>query len=376
MMWKFKHIAVLLLLLFFSGCITMFVPEVYEDQELLVVEGLITDQPGANSVKISKSLPFGKKSAAKPVKGCIVNIRDDLGNVFILAESPGGIYKTDPASFRGMVGRVYTLNIKTNDASLLNYSYTSLPMEMKPVPEIDSMYYRRITLQDNNVYASLQEGAQIYLNTYDQTSGCKFYRWDYSETWEFHIPFPVENRVCWLSNNSTEIKIKNTSVLSENRIENYPIIFISNNSDRLKERYSILVDQYSLNEDEFGYWEKLQNISQNVGSLYDVTPGAVPSNIFCVEDPNQKALGYFSVSAKSSKRFFIDDLFYGIVNLYRDCVADTINGPASVPIPGLGSYVWILDDKSLERPPFRVITEIKGCADCTVRGTNVKPDFW
>ena len=179
-----------------------------------------------------------------------------------------------------------------------------------------------------------------------------------------------------MSSNSSKIQIKNTSVLSEDRIEKFPLIFIDNNTDRLKARYSILVDQYSLNEDEFGYWEKMQNISQNVGGLYDVTPGAVPSNIFCVEDPNEEALGYFSVSAKSSRRLFIEEIFWGIINLYRDCVADTINGPASVPIPGLGTYVWILEDKSLEIPPFRVITEIKGCADCTVRGTNVKPDFW
>jgi hypothetical protein len=27
-------------------------------------------------------------------------------------------------------------------------------------------------------------------------------------------------------------------------------------------------------------------------------------------------------------------------------------------------------------PPERVITTTKGCADCTVRGTIIEPDFW
>ncbi len=376
MMKTFKYIPFLVLLITLAGCITKFVPDVYEDRELLVVEGLITDQPGVNTVKLSKSLPLGKIVNAKPVKGCHVSITDDLGNTSLFSETEDGVYTTDSASFRGEVGRVYTLNIETNDASLQNYTYTSLPMEMRPVPGIDTLYYEKLLLAERTQFYQQQEGCQVYLETHDPSSECKFYRWDYTETWEFRLPFPVANRVCWLSNNSSKIQIKNTSVLSEDRIERYPLIFIDNNTDRLKARYSILVDQYSLNEDEFGYWEKMQNISQNVGSLYDVTPGAVPSNIFCVEDPGQKALGYFSVSAKSSKRLFIEEIFWGIINLYQDCVADTINGPASVPIPGLGTYVWILEDRSLERPAFRVITEIKGCADCTVRGTNVKPDFW
>lgn len=372
----YKHIPFLVLFIILAGCITNFVPDVYEDRELIVVEGLVTDQPGVNTIKISKSLPLGKKANAKPVKKCTVSLTDDLGITTYLTETDDGVYETDPASFRGEVGRVYILNIKTNDASFKNYTYTSLPMEMKPVPGIDTLYYEKLLLAERTIFAQKQEGVQVYLETHDPTSECKFYRWDYTETWEFRLPFPVTNRVCWLSSNSSKIQIKNTSVLSEDRIEKFPLIFIDNNTDRLKARYSILVDQYSLNEDEFGYWEKMQNISQNVGGLYDVTPGAVPSNIFCVEDPNEEALGYFSVSAKSSRRLFIEEIFWGIINLYRDCVADTINGPASVPIPGLGTYVWILEDKSLEIPPFRVITEIKGCADCTVRGTNVKPDFW
>jgi hypothetical protein len=38
-----------------AGCIVQFVPDLDEVQELLVVEGLITDQPGPNTVKLSKS---------------------------------------------------------------------------------------------------------------------------------------------------------------------------------------------------------------------------------------------------------------------------------------------------------------------------------
>jgi hypothetical protein len=139
-------------------------------------------------------------------------------------------------------------------------------------------------------------------------------------------------------------------------------------------KYSILVNQYSLNEDEYLYWEKLQNIGEQVGGLYDIIPSSVPSNVFSLVDPNEKVLGYFSVSAITSKRIFIKDYFAGTVTPYTDarCIADTI--PGNGPIKDLNYTVWILVQSSL--PPYIVTTNDEGCADCTLRGTNVKPDFW
>lgn len=365
------------MLLLFSGCITQFIPEIDENQELIVVEGLVTDQPEANFVKISKSMPLGTKSSAIPVSGCTVYIIDDLGVSTPLYQIEPGIYATDISTFRGVIGRKYTLRIFTNNNTPNRYSYQSSPMEMKPVPAIDSVYFEKVLIKEKSGAYPAQEGCQIYLDTHDSQDKCKFFRWDFAETWEFQLPFsyPVNNR-CWVSENSSVINIKNTSILSDNIIKGYPLIFISNASDRLKEKYSILINQYSVNQEEFDYWEKLQNFTEQVGSLYDITPASIPSNITCIENPGEIALGYFSVSAKSSKRIIIDDYFSGIVNLYSDCIADTVFNGA--PIPNLNVYTWILEDRQPPgfNPPYQVITHTKGCADCTVRGTKIAPPYW
>jgi hypothetical protein len=140
--------------------------------------------------------------------------------------------------------------------------------------------------------------------------------------------------------------------------------------------YSILVKQYSLNEDEYLYWEKLQSITEQVGGLYDIIPSSVPSNVYCVDDPNEKVFGYFSVSANTSKRLFIKENFAGIFTQYteRDCLNDTVFDNA--PIQSLNTYVWIIIDHQVPPPVYQVTTRIKGCYDCTTRGTNIKPDFW
>jgi hypothetical protein len=346
-------------LLLLNSCITKFIPQISENNELLVVEGLITDQPDTNTIKLSKSLPFGKRSAANPLKGCIVTFSDDLGNTFSLTETAAGTYVTDPANFKGVIGRFYTLHINTNSANN-NLNYESFPMEMKPVPPIDSVYYEKVTIQESNEFSGGSEGCQIYLNTHDPTNQCKFYRWEYSETWEYHLPEPYNpvNIICWVSTKSNEINIKNTSVLEESRIIRYPLNFISNLTDRLRIKYSILVNQYSLNEDEYFYWEKLQNITEQVGGLYDIIPSGIPSNVYCLNDPNEKVLGYFSVSANSSKRIFIKDHFAGVINPYTDdaCII----------------YIWVITGNFSHKDS----TFVKGCIDCTVRGTNTAPDFW
>jgi Domain of unknown function (DUF4249) len=373
MMKYTRQILLLFILLILGSCISQFIPQTSEDKQLLVIEGLITDQPGSNTIKLSRSLPLGTKSNAIPVKGCTVSISDDIGNTYFLSETNAGTYLTDSSQFQGSIGRLYTLHITTNNSGS-NHTYESTPIEMKPVPPIDSVYYEKVTLQAGTGTSAAEEGAQIYLNTQDPANQCKYYRWEFSETWEFILPYAVPNKICWISANSNMINIKNTSSISEDKIVRYPLNFVSNQTDRLSVKYSILVNQYSLNEDEYQYWDKLQNMSQQVGSLYDIIPSSVSSNVFCVDNPVEKVLGYFSVSARSSKRIFIKDHFAGQPEPYSadNCVADTIYG--GKPPEGLNTSIWIIITSLM--PPYVVTTYSKGCYDCTVRGTNVEPSFW
>jgi hypothetical protein len=371
-----KQLILFSVILIINSCITQFIPDASEEKELLVVEGLITDQPEINTIKLSLSRPLGQKNVATPLSGCSVSVLEDEHPSYQLTETNPGTYVTDPALFQGKIGSKYILQINTDNTPIGNFSFESVPMELKPVPPVDTIFYETKIIRKHELGPD-DEGIQIYLNTHDPSKSCQFYRWDFTETWEFQLPYYVPNRVCWLTNRSGSIYIKNTSVLAENRINRFPLNFISNETDRLSVKYSVMVNQYSLSEDEFSYWERLQNTSDEVGSLYDLTPASIPGNIRCVDDPNKHVLGYFSVSARSSKRVFIKESLSNIVNLYTDCPSDTIQGPDSIIIPGLDENVWVIYRMNMSgMPPYRVITQQKGCADCSVRGTTVRPDFW
>jgi hypothetical protein len=367
-----KYIILLLPVLILSSCIVSFIPETDEDKDMLVVEGLITDQPGPYVIKLSKSQPLGTKESAKPVKGWQVKVLDDIGGIYTFTEKATGTYVSDPVKFRGIVGRSYTLSIRSSNTPQLTFE--SLPVELKKVPPIDSIYYEKKILKEGTNGGLPDEGCEVYLDTHDPENKSRFYRWEFNETWEFRLPFDVPNSRCWLSYNSVKINVKSTKAFAEDRVTKYPINFISNTSDRLKQKYSMLISQYSLSEDEFNYWDKLQNVTQQVGGLYDITPATIPSNIWCNEDPNELVLGYFSVSAVASKRIFIKDVFFGQINLYNDCISDTVSG--SGVIPNLGVSVWVVLTLNDAFPPKRVLTDKQGCADCTVRGSKIKPLYW
>lgn len=372
----YGHIILSLFLILAGGCVSQFIPEVSESQVLLVVEGLITDQPGVNTIKISKSVPLDQRYTFRPLTNCAVTITDDAGNIYVLTEASDGTYKTDSAQFRGVVGRRYQLGIKVNDVAFSFGSYESIPMEMKAVPPIDSVWYEKVPLRFFSNGVPQEEGCQIYLDTHDPEGKCKFYRWTFTETWQISIPYPTPKNICWTSENSDLIKIKTTNSLVEDRINSYPLLFISNNTDRLQTKYSILTQQYSLNEDEFDYWSRLRSISEENGGLYDVTPASINGNIFNVDDPYEQVLGFFSVSAVASNRLFIPGNFAGQKNLYNDCVTDTsyVMNPDS--IPGINENIWLLMRFDYGMPPYLVLSRYQRCADCTTRGTLVEPSFW
>ena len=120
-----------------------------------------------------------------------------------------------------------------------------------------------------------------------------------------------------------------------------------------------------------------QNSREQTGGIYDIIPATIPNNIFCVENTYKKVLGFFSVSAMSSKRLFIKDNFIAVNNMYSKCLNDTVftNKPDTVPALA-GGYYWVVENHINDMPPYLIYTFDFGCVDCTARGTAIKPDFW
>jgi len=370
---KILRLFIFLLLIFLTGnCITPFFPEAEEEMDMLVVSGMITDLYGVNSVRLTRSVPLERENIERPYRYCSVIIKDDLDNVFNLTENKPGLYETDPEQFQGEVGREYKLIINNNRPGENNHVYESPFIELIQVPPIDSVYYEKV---DEDSHFGTVNACQILLDTQDPFNKCRNFRWDFTETWEFHLPYDsVEHRICWITQNSQYIRIKSTSLMSESKIKGFPLYYIPPYSDRFEVKYSILVNQYSITGQEYDYWQKVQNMAENVGSLYDVVPMSIAGNMYCTDDSAEMVLGYFSVSSVTSKRIFIKDHFEGLTDRYADCPYKKVYRLED--IQGLGSLYWIIDHQYDGPVEYWMLTRFEDCADCRLRGTDVEPSFW
>ena len=364
-----KIIIIITFILSTSSCITQFIPETDEYRNIIVIEGLLTNEERSNTIKISRTRPIDVSGVSSPLINAFVDIIDDDGNHYIVPEKRPGIYSTDSLVFRGVSGRKYKLRVQTEDQI-----FESDLMLMGEVPPIDSLYAKFNFYDDGYEYPPLY-AYDVFFDSEDPQNTNRYYRWTYEEVWEYHLPWhypPPSKSICWVTEHSNDIIIKNTSAMESGRIKEYPLVYLDNrSSEKLSHKYSILLKQYSISEQEYLYWENMKKIRDDIGGLYDPIPMSIKGNIHSVNDPKTNVLGFFSVSSVAAKRLFIknDTIKMRIPGAY--CVTDTLK--TLVNVSGLGKYIFVLEE--IDGVGFLVST-FPQCADCTLRGSNIKPLFW
>jgi hypothetical protein len=106
-----------------------------KNEKILVVDGTVTNDAGPYVIKLSQAVPFGKTNQVF-VRNAKVYVTDDLNNKYDFTEKVVGQYFSDSASFRGEIGRVYTLFIQTAEG----IKYKSNPCKIEEESKIDSIY--------------------------------------------------------------------------------------------------------------------------------------------------------------------------------------------------------------------------------------------
>lgn len=381
---KYHMMAVLVVLLLFKACIDPYEPEINETQEVMVIDGIITDDPGLHQVKISVSTPYGE-AEFRPVSGCVVSVQDNLGNTEFYTENweTAGVYEAwldEP--FLG-VGKAYSVQVVSPSSMVYASDYDTL----LSCPPVDSIYYM-VETSGGEDPDDVWQGLQFYNDVRGFEGGTRNYRWKATATWEYHSPSPwnylryrglnypkLEDTVstCYLTETIQTVYAASTRLLSENNIYRNKLHYVSDQTPRLAERYSLLVEQYSLTEQAYNYWEKLAAQSANAASLYETQPSSSLGNVYNVNDFSEKVLGCFYATQVQDKRIFVqyEDLDFA-VGAYT-CVLDTLNDNGTFIFD---KYYYLLSLNPLGAgPPW--MGGPRNCFECMLRGgDNEKPDFW
>ncbi|MCK4749926.1 MAG: DUF4249 family protein, partial [Bacteroidales bacterium] len=175
---------------------------------------------------------------------------------------------------------------------------------------------------------------------------------------------------CYMTHPIKELITSSTRHLSVNALRRNQLNYVSNETPRIKIKYSLLVKQQSLTNQAFNYWDKMDSQAGESGGLYETQPSSAIGNIYNTGNPDEKVLGIFYATQEQSNRLTVKNVFDFDVPGFK-CLLDT---------------AFVLQDFGSDFPYYMISTMGTGypylfgdqpCFDCTRKGGVLeKPEFW
>jgi hypothetical protein len=315
-----------------------------------------------------------------------VTVSSDMGSVSEFLESEPGVYTSIMSAGDLVVGAHYWLNIVSSDGELYESDPEQLP---SPAPPIDSIYWEFETLGTADREEPLH-GIRFYLDMLGEEDQARNFRWELEETWMYYAvwyidyiytgvlqqwPDPYSLHACWSTESVHQIFTASTRATVSNTILELPLHHVSEQTNRLQTRYSLLAKMYTLSDDAYNFWKQVKEQNQESGGIFEKQPDYISGNIYNTNDPDERVLGYFNASSVAEKRIFVS----GIRELYypaTKCIIDTIMSPRDKPNwMSIPFFLVSFDPARQGGPPYGVGVNL--CFDCRNGGGNPeKPDFW
>ncbi len=386
-----------------NSCIDPFEIETENFENILVVNATITNEVKNQEILLSRTFRF-EDNGPLSEEGAIVKVIEDASIEYLFTESAPGTYRS-VQEFAASSGKEYELSVQTSDGKSYVSDNVTLPQETS----IERVYAQR-SANDSGV-----EGLGIFVDTFDPTGNSQYYRYEFEETYRIVAPLwspfdlvvtaegadmfefglvnrSVDQKVCYASNVSNNIKITNTTIFEEDRITALEVNFIPAEDIRIENRYSILVRQYVQSREANGFYEILSNFSESESLFSQIQPGFIAGNISSEGNQDDKVLGYFDVSSVSEQRIFVnrDDVLTDLPKFALECEQIELKKGRDEVITfhqRIGVFIDSDEVRYLpDSPPtpgepvvFPGILRYfipRACGDCTALGVSEAPDFW
>ncbi|MGB3774851.1 MAG: DUF4249 domain-containing protein, partial [Leeuwenhoekiella sp.] len=378
--------------------------ETFEYENYLVVEATLTNVQKQQEIKLSRTTHLDTSFANIETNAEVyVMVNETDRYDFEQTATDGSYFSTE--AFSAQTGFEYQLFINTEEGR----SYSSTIIRPNPPATINNFYAER------TVNADSINGIQVLMDIDGGEN--RFFRFEYEETYKVVSPFPSpfeyeiidfvddpengieydvrltpnprQETVCYSTINSSGINLGTSGSLNENSLKRQPIIFIQEDSPKIRERYSILGTVYTQGQASYTFYKNLRDLSTNDDLLSQKQPGFIAGNISSLNSQDEDVLGFFDVSLQSERRIYFNyvdfDLlpppyFFSCELDYYDYLDNTTRDLS----PNFRQllYIFLLtgDYKIYSRsaPPadnsFALIRDY--CSDCTLFSSNVKPEFW
>lgn len=365
-------------------------PETSDALNALVVDGSISTDGNAR-VRLSRSIPLASNSYTPSERSATVTISSSRGEIYSLTEGDSAVYTATGLAVS--IDETFVLSIRTANGN----EYRSDEVQIYTSPPIDKVHFG---------ISATGEDIEVLVDAHDSGADATgYYLWDCTETYEYRAPvysgFRFVNKVaierkpgeqvykCWRDEVKPSVMLS-TKFLTENVINAKRISTINRLSPKLSVRYSALISQRSISEEEYNYRTELQKSTEQQGSLFAVIPGSVVGNIHSLTSPGEFVLGYFRGQHIQQQRFFIERVelpkYFQVPQSMGACSPElTCRFDQPKMGPSLCVDATTLGDEAIIT---NVLTDGRGvpvgyyfttsdCGDCRVKGgTTTPPAFW
>lgn len=372
----------MLILGFLSACIKPFTPKIDSDSSSkIVVSGKLTNREGYQYVSLSKTIPLDK-IGYQAYENSKISIWDENGNEFKMQEYKAGEYRVWMNQEDLEVGTAYHIQIKTPEGDELQ----SEPEIMSSVGDVKIPRYNTDSIY-NGAYEYYAKGLQFSIDVEGDETTSRFYMFELDATYEHHALYarewyydgavhriypPDSSRMyCWTTYRVPEIITLSTENLGENKFNNLDLHFVSFRANYLTYGYSLLVRQVGLSREAFTYWESVRLNNNQNASLYSKQPVDTQGNIHNITHPEKEVIGYYSASAISEIRIFIEPM---ATEPFVDCIPAPLERGGFKEISKSEYPAYLMSDN---HGSYLMIWLQNSCVDCAANhGTTAKPSFW
>jgi hypothetical protein len=364
------------------SCVEPYWPEMKSGSlKLLVVNALITDDPGIQYVKLSHPSSLDNQQF-NPVNTAKVTLHDNKGNDIPFLFDLEGLYA--PVDFAGIPGRSYKLIIELNDGTKYESDYQVL----HSVRPFDSLYYSIEEKPTNNPEANL-EGAQFKIDYKSRKDSDQYYLFQMVETYEYKpdlllvykdkgdgpeevLPADRPPSRCWQTNKIKQFYQGKILATGNTQEQSLPLVFVPFNTKQFSVRYSLLINQVAVSEEVYNLYSEFYQQNSS-GSLYATQPYSIKGNIHCVTNPSEQVLGSFVAGGIYQQRSFFNSPSEGHFT-YDQCEAVTDPMALGKIMSIGGTYKSPLYFTEIEHQMGWGMPE---CFFCEMAGgTAIMPDFW
>ncbi len=261
-------------LVVFMACEKVVVVDLPPAQNLVVVQGWLSDSLGNQPIRLTRSNGFSAETPVVPIESAEVIIQARTGEVFTYDYRSDGYYDSE-TPFSGTIGVEYRLRVIV-DGLEIQSQWDQMPASTSlGILQVDSF-------EENDPNDTDQQITIFYpkITTSDPIDQENFYRWVFYKNGEvFNEPEPIT--------------IQSDRLFDGNLIPNNFQIFGYDSGDEMT------VQLQSISSSSHSYLSLLKSQITTLGTSSGTTPAIVAGNLFYVDDSSQQVLGYFGTLSSS-----------------------------------------------------------------------------